>query len=268
MAEAAEQFEALFVHMMLKSMRSAGPESGLLGGASAGSYQDLFDWRIAQDIAGSNRLGLAEMLVRQLGGGDGALSGPGAAAAPPAVLDGGAGPASGARADGVPAGPGSFATALRPHAERAGARLGVSPDVLIAQAALETGWGEAMIRHADGRPSYNVFNIKAGPGWSGERVTRETLEYIDGGPRRLQAEFRAYPSLGAAFDDYVELIGGNPRYGEALAAADAEGYVRALQQGGYATDPAYAEKVLAVLESGRLERPGAAFSAAAGRPIT
>jgi flagellar protein FlgJ len=270
MSEAAEQFEALFVHMMLKSMRSAGPESGLLEGRSGGTYQDLFDWRIAQDIAGSNRLGLAEMLVRQLGdarAGEGGKDGMAAMPARPGAEPAGA-PQANATGASVPSDPAAFTAALRPHAERAGARLGVSPDVLIAQAALETGWGEGMIRHADGRPSFNVFNIKAGTAWSGERVARETLEYVDGSPRRLQAEFRAYPSLAAAFDDYVELIERSPRYRDALAAGDAEGYVRALQRGGYATDPVYADKVLAVLDSGPLGQSGGAFSPAAHRPIT
>jgi flagellar protein FlgJ len=122
-----------------------------------------------------------------------------------------------------------------------------------------------MIRHDDGRPSFIVFNIKAGPEWSGDRVSRATLEHLDGSVVRVDAAFRAYPSLDAAFDDYVDLIATSPRYAEARAAEDAAGYVQALQAGGYATDPAYADKVTRVLAS---ERLSAALKKPDDGPIT
>jgi flagellar protein FlgJ len=146
---------------------------------------------------------------------------------------------------------------LLPHARRAAARLGVAPEVLIAQSALETGWGRHVMRDAAGRSSHNLFGIKASGGWSGASVRVSTLEYRDGVARREQAAFREYPDEAASFADYVRLVGGHPRYRQAVANADSpEGYLRGLQEAGYATDPAYAEKILAILERGLPGLPG------------
>jgi flagellar protein FlgJ len=152
-------------------------------------------------------------------------------------------------ADWRPENPQQFVEDLWPHARRAANELGVKPGVLIAQAALESGWGKHQIRFDDERPSFNLFGIKADGRWDGDRVGVSTLEYRDGVARRERAEFRAYDSLGAAFDDYVDFIQSNPRYGEALAAAGSEqGYVQGLARAGYATDPRYADKILSILE--------------------
>lgn len=152
-----------------------------------------------------------------------------------------------ALASGVPE---EFVAALWPHAERAAARLGTVPDVLIAQAALETGWGRSLPRNQYGESSLNLFGIKAGSDWKGPRAVISTLEFINGVPERRREPFRMYKSVGEAFDDYVALLEARPRYAEALGARSAAGYANALQQGGYATDPDYAKKIIAILARG------------------
>jgi flagellar protein FlgJ len=162
-----------------------------------------------------------------------------------------------------------FLDTLRPHAEAAGRRLGVDADLLLAQAALETGWGRGIIQHPDGRSSHNLFGIKADGRWDGPRATVQTLEYEQGIAVRRQAPFRAYGSFAESFRDYADFILGNDRYQPALAqAASPAGYMRALQEAGYATDPQYAEKVLRVWREGvtpRLE-VAARDAGGAGRP--
>lgn len=135
------------------------------------------------------------------------------------------------------------------HAKRAAAALGTMPEVLVAQAALETGWGQHVMSGDGGVSSHNLFGIKADPSWHGETVRRATLEYFDGHPVRVTAAFRAYEDYGAAFDDYAKFIQSNPRYQRALErAAEPAAYARELQRAGYATDPDYARKILQIHE--------------------
>ena len=144
----------------------------------------------------------------------------------------------------------AFVSTLLPHAGQAAERLGVAPELLVGHAALESGWGSRSIRHPDGRESYNLFGIKAGGSWRGESVATLTTEYVDGKPRKQVESFRSYPSLQAAFDDYAKLLEGSSRYQRALNQGDnAQGFAVALQQGGYATDPAYARKLAGVAQS-------------------
>jgi flagellar protein FlgJ len=136
---------------------------------------------------------------------------------------------------------------MLPHAEQAARELGVDPHALIAQAALETGWGKSMPCNANGECSYNLFGIKATGGWSGASVNVPTLEFEDGIPVRRSERFRAYSSPADSFRDYASLILNNPRYENALGAGNDVGtFASALQQGGYATDPNYARKIVAV----------------------
>lgn len=147
-----------------------------------------------------------------------------------------------------PHSPEAFISALWPHAQRAAADLGISPKVLLAQAALESGWGKRQIRTEDGQPSFNLFGIKAGRSWTGERVQVSTLEYTGTVNERRRENFRAYDSLSEAFDDYVGLLKNNPRYRQALAAGEDQGaFADALQRAGYATDPRYAAKIKSIL---------------------
>lgn len=294
--EAAVQFEALFVGMLLKSARSASLGDGLLDGGDTRQYLELMDQQVALDVARRGELGFGRMLVEQLGGAQAAApaapsgnafpvpersavaharSTPGAGASPLAAYAASAlraTPSTGARsaaADSAHAAKSPqaaghatarldrtdeardhFVRALLPHAERAAKRLGVDPKLLVAQAALETGWGASIPRLADGRSTNNLFGMKAGASWRGPRAGAWTLEIVDGVPERRRADFRAYESLAESFSDYANVIERLPRYAEARdGAADAEAYARALAEAGYSTDPAYAEKWLAVYRS-------------------
>lgn len=150
--------------------------------------------------------------------------------------------------------PHAFVKSLWPEAQKAASALGVAPEVLIAQAALETGWGKAIVRDGNGRSSNNLFNIKADTEWAGERVAVTTVEYRDGVAVRERAAFRSYDSIAASFDDYVNLISSHPRYRAALAHAHDSGrYVQELQAAGYATDPMYGEKIGRILRGEQFE---------------
>ncbi len=153
-------------------------------------------------------------------------------------------------AQGAADSPDAFIAQIRPHAEAAAARLGVPAEAIMAQAALETGWGQFVPRHADGGSSFNYFGIKAHGQWDGARLVRTTHEHLGGRMRTVAAEFRAYDSPAAAFSDYADFLQSNPRYTDALRMGreDAGAYVRGLQQAGYATDPAYAHKLLKLID--------------------
>ena len=142
--------------------------------------------------------------------------------------------------------PAEFIATMLPMAEKAAARLGVEPRFLVAQAALETGWGKSMIRQKDGSNSHNLFGIKA-TGWQGASATVMTTEYVNGKATRERAGFRAYDSFEQSFNDYVRLLESNGRYQKAIQVAstsgDSERFVNELQRAGYATDPQYARKI-------------------------
>jgi flagellar protein FlgJ len=143
-----------------------------------------------------------------------------------------------------------FVDRMWPHAVEAGQALGVPPHFLIAQAALESGWGKAEIRGGDGQSSFNLFGIKAGSGWKGGVVQAATTEYVNGQPQARTEPFRAYGSYAEAFRDYAGLIAGNPRYAAVLEnAADPAAFARELQKAGYATDPMYAAKLSRIMAS-------------------
>ncbi|WP_449466846.1 flagellar assembly peptidoglycan hydrolase FlgJ [Stenotrophomonas humi] len=161
--------------------------------------------------------------------------------------------------------PEGFVASIWPHAERAGRELGVDPRALVAQAALETGWGKRHIRRDNGDSSHNLFGIKA-TGWSGERATTGTHEYVNGQRRNETASFRAYGSVGESFGDYVRMLKNSPRYQAALkAGGDVRGFAQGLQRAGYATDPAYAAKIAAIAAGPTIERAVAAISDAGVR---
>lgn len=164
--------------------------------------------------------------------------------------------------------PEDFVHKLWPYARQAGDELGLDPKALLAQAALETGWGKSVIRSPNGRNSHNLFGIKADRRWAGEKVMVPTLEFEDGVPVRRQAPFRAYSSFDESFRDYVEFVRSSSRYQQALAVAeDANAYFSQLQQGGYATDPRYAEKISKIINSPRMKSALAQLQNTATRPI-
>jgi len=249
--EVARQFESIFTKMMLEGMRSASFGDPLFGSDQADMYQDMMDDQMAVQLTSGRGIGLADMLIRQLGqGGQGASAA--AAAETTASSTAGRGVDDAQRR--------RFIEEMQPHAEMAARELGVDPRNVIAQAALETGWGTHL--PADGRgDSHNYFGIKAGSRWTGASVDADTTEYTAGAAGTERARFRAYGSVAENMEDYVRVLRDNPRYAAALGTgSDARAFANALQRGGYATDPDYASKLLSVVDrvdelQGRAGRP-------------
>jgi peptidoglycan hydrolase FlgJ len=149
---------------------------------------------------------------------------------------------------------------LAPHAAVAAKQLGVSVRALLAQAALETGWGKHLPSHGDGSSSNNLFGIKAGSSWDGDKVSVPTLEYENGVAVRKRDQFRAYDSPSESFSDYARLLADSPRYAQALGQGEnIAGFARALVHGGYATDPSYVAKITAIANSAQMREALAAL---------
>jgi len=150
--------------------------------------------------------------------------------------------------------PQDFVNTLWPLAEKSAQKLGIKPEVLLSQAALETGWGKAIIKNSQGT-SFNLFNIKADKRWDGDKIAKISLEYEQGTPVNRKSYFRAYDNLQQSFDDYVKFIQNNPRYQKALEnVSDSERYLHDIQKAGYATDPEYANKILRVMNSDTIQQ--------------
>ncbi len=249
--EVARQFEALFLQMMLKSMRDATPGDPIFGGDQGKLYRDLFDNQISLQMSADKGIGLSAVLERQLSGATGIRV--------PAGIDAKAGlssrpsrvqPEHAGRHTALFESPESFVNAVLPHARRAAAAIGIEPRVLVAQAALETGWGQAVIHDAQGRPSFNFFGIKADSRWQGDRVGVPTVEYGQGVFTKTRGQFRAYKSIAQGFDDYTRFILDSSRYQPVAASAEnGAAYLNGLQQAGYATDPDYGTKILALMQA-------------------
>ncbi len=252
--EAARQFEALFMQELMKSMRAATMSSGMLDNEGSKLGTEMLDQQFATQLTGLPG-GLADAIARQLERQMGGASAP--------QVDGLAVPARSAAVRAAPAAgaPQRAATNLQDHqvgfvstmsdaARAAEAKTGIPAEFMVAQAAHESGWGRHEIRNADGSASHNVFGIKATGGWSGKVAEVTTTEYVDGEPRKMVAKFRAYGSYREAFDDYARLMTTSPRYSGVIAnGGTAEGFARGLQRAGYATDPAYAEKLTNVINT-------------------
>jgi peptidoglycan hydrolase FlgJ len=259
--QAAQQFEALFMQMVLKSMRDATPQSGLMDSEAGNHWRGMLDQTMAQKVSAGGT-GLADVIARQLMrqmGAEGDVTSQGAAAiqpvtSPPRAVEAPRSATSSASI--APAAHSdeqrSFFARLAPHARAAQAATGIPADFVLAQAALESGWGRQEIRGDAAGPSHNLFGIKAGSQWAGRTVDVMTTEYIGGVPVKRVEKFRAYESYADAFRDWSQLIGRNPRYAQVVAAGnDAAGFAQGLQKGGYATDPNYATKLLRTIESVR-----------------
>jgi flagellar protein FlgJ len=146
-----------------------------------------------------------------------------------------------------------FVNRVWTHAVDAARSIGVQPRFMVGQAALESGWGKHEIRTANGDSSYNLFGVKAGRGWNGPVVEKTTTEYVNGVAQKTTAKFRVYGSYAEAFKDYANLMKGNPRYAGVIGQAqDAKGFAKGLQRAGYATDPAYADKLVRVINGATL----------------
>lgn len=282
--EVAAQFESIFVQMMLKSMREATIEGGLFDSNQMEVYQSMFDQQVSLQLSNEGVLGLAEILVEQ-------LEGPAAANAEqdnvgdmaplaglltdarrhlsvvsstesPAVAtveavtaaNTAAAPSDTVQADWQPSSPEEFIRGVWDYAVDAARQLGVDPAVLVAQSALETGWGKRVIQALDGGSSFNLFGVKSGSGWSGKSATVNTVEFRDGVAAMESASFRVYDSLAGSFNDYVDFLKSNPRYQYALeVVADSRDFVNGLQDAGYATDPGYADKIMGIIGTSAYE---------------
>ena len=270
---AAAQFESYFMQMMLRSMRQTLSQDGPFDSRETKTFTDMYDQQIAQNISKGRGIGLADMLTQQMQGKAGIAVAASPAVQKPLTLQTSAAVAPATAPAPVPVAAtdtpltaDNFVNKLWPHAVDAATELGVSPHVLLAQAALETGWGKHELQGSSGN-SYNLFNIKAGKNWIGATVSANTTEYVNGKPVTQSASFKAYGSYGEAFADYARQIKTNPRYAGAMAqGSNAEGFVRGLQTGGYATDPMYADKILRVIKSSTF-RDGLAASTTASSAV-
>ena len=250
MRETARQFESLFTTMMLKSMRDATPGDSMFGSEQQDFYQDMFDQQLAVQLSQGKGLGLADVLVRQLmqGAGMTDMEGAGqAGATAPATQPVAQSEVSAQASPWPPRTQEQFVQAVLPAARVAAEKLGVDPEVVVAHAALETGWGRSVPTGADGKPSFNLFGIKAGSRWNADTALSATQEFSDGRMHTSLASFRAYRSPEHSIQDYAGLLQSSPRYAGALnTGSDVAAFARGLQQGGYATDPDYVSKLTAV----------------------
>lgn len=278
----ARQFESMFTEMLLKSMREANFGDPIFQSQAGDAWQDMYDQQLSLTLSEHGKgLGIAQMLVRQLGGhahgGDAAHTVAASELAAGSLADtwrdrlGELGDDARSTARALPSWlPGdaeTFVRALAPQASVVARELGVSLRTVLAQAALETQWGKHLPTHADGSSSYNLFGIKAGGSWDGQRVSVPTVEYEDGIAVRRQAQFRAYRSVADSLSDYANLIIGNPRYARARDRGDdVHAYVQALVDGGYATDPEYAGKVAAIANGAVMREALAAFKKSVNLP--
>ena len=274
----AQQFESLFVQQMLGAMRSAALVDESQHSSYMDFYQDMYDKQIATTISKQGGLGIAKMLIRQLPGGQDDAGSSGKElplhswqeaksdlplkamdyqSKNPAVVvnkfdnndivekqinNTGPGPVSTSKTKH------QFVAEVWPHAEQAAKTLGLDARVLVAQSALETGWGKHTMSFPNGRSTYNLFGIKSGSSWDGSTMSKPTLEFNGGVMKTEMAQFRAYDSTSHALSDYVQFIQSSPRYSDALShQGSATHYLKGLQQAGYATDPNYADKILNIM---------------------
>jgi flagellar protein FlgJ len=239
---AAQQFEQVFLNMMLKSMREATPQETMFDNDQTKMFTGMLDQQLSQSMSTGHGVGLADIMVRQLRH---------SSMNPDSI-----------KADAAPGVKGSIPSAynenfqqdfvkkLMPHAEQASAETGIPAHLMVGQAALESGWGRREIKMPDGTNSHNLFGIKAGSGWNGKIAEVTTTEYHNGVANKQIEKFRAYGSYAEGFKDYANMLSTNPRYSEVLKQGNsANGFANALQQAGYATDPHYGEKLSKVINS-------------------
>jgi flagellar protein FlgJ len=275
----AQQFESMFMHMMLKSMRQANDVFGKdnpLNSYEVGFHRDMLDHQLSLSLSQGNQLGLAEALYRQLhrgyigsdgsegvdnvgknsGNGEGFVNTKATIAQNPYL-----------QAHNIPSNnsqqqrredvqlfdavndPHSFIETMTPYAKKIASEMGVDYRLIISQAALETGWGQHAIKDRYGNHSFNLFNIKADRSWDGHSVNVQTLEYHNGIPQKESANFRRYETIMDSFKDYREFLN-KPRYEKAMdVAGNSQSFIQELQKAGYATDPNYAKKVTRILDT-------------------
>lgn len=273
MKQASRQFEALFMQMMLKSMRDATSSESMFSSSQEKTYTSMLDQQLSQNLSGRG-LGLAEAMFTQLSrtkGGDLAQPVIGSVKPTPSASPLGASFASGAAVPAAARTPDlslyerttaeatmsrsilpqahveQFVSRMLPAAQRASQASGVPAQLIMAQAALESGWGKREIRTEDGKTSFNVFGIKADKSWKGPVVEATTTEYVSGVAQKTQAKFRAYSSYDESFADYARFMTSNPRYANVLVTPDPAQAAHGLQRAGYATDPNYGGKLVRIM---------------------
>lgn len=296
--KAAQEFESMFLQIVLKNMRATVSQDGLMDSEETRFYTSMLDQQMAQDLSKTGKLGFARMLENQF---NRALAG-GSSQNQPATSEGGLSPASKALLESIQkmrdsavsapvptsplsssvpplssaetggvqsvlanvsgrgvntmagASPTDFVNQIWPHAVEASKVTGIPPQFMVAQAALETGWGKRELVHPDGSPSFNLFGVKAGKSWSGPVAHVETTEFVNGQEMRTTASFRAYASYAESFQDYANLLRTNPRYGAVIGSQDGTEFANRLQQAGYATDPQYAQKLSRIINGPTLRQ--------------
>ncbi len=271
--EVAKQFESIFMNEIMKGMRASTLSSGMLDNASTGMGTEMLDQQFANQLSGRPG-GLSDAIMKQLEKQMGLSPGP-----IPATTSANNTPAPLSvtpTATRIPqAGAAGFVQQHSQAASDAEAATGVPASFMVSQAALETGWGRKEIRNADGTSSHNLFGIKAGANWKGATTEVTTTEFVNGQAQKVVAKFRAYNSYADSFADYAKLMKDSPRYRNAVAQAQtaqataaaaagtsdsatasaAAGFAQGLQKAGYATDPAYADKLTRVINTTlRLQR--------------
>jgi flagellar protein FlgJ len=223
----------------MRSANAVFEEDSLFKSEESNFYRDMHDHQLSLTLAHRGGFGVADALYRQMSRDYGNKKNAESAGADAKV---------GVQRASVSNTPEEFINLLMPKVKKAGAELGVEPELIIAQAALETGWGSRVIADENGKSSNNLFNIKAGAGWRGESISTRTLEHMDGTFKPVMDEFRRYESLEESIEDYVKFIQSGSRYQEVLDARNGAEYLDKLQRAGYATDPSYADKILSVYE--------------------
>ena len=269
--EVARQFESVMISMMLKNLRKTGLEDPYFKSEAMDSYRDMHDKQLSMELSKGRGIGLAEAIVRQMenqvGTGNKATDMtstknlhlpdrrhfPDHYLKPEKAVETKMGLINTTSlqktADAEFKSPEHFVNQLWGLAEKTAKKLGVTPGVVISQAALETGWGKYVISN-DQQSSFNLFNIKAGSDWQGKRMEKVSMEYVHGKPVQQKSEFRAYDSFEQSFEDYARFVQENPRYAiKSEQSLHDKNYINILQKGGYATDPDYSTKVLRVLNS-------------------
>jgi flagellar protein FlgJ len=246
--EVAKQFESLFMQELMKSMRQATMSSGMLDNEGTKLGTEMMDTEFAGKMSGLKG-GLADAIARQLERQMGVASDAGKAK--PKINQ-----VSQTTPLRAPTSASEFVATHTEAAKSAEAKTGIPATFMVAQAAHETGWGKKAIRMADGSNSFNLFGIKASGDWKGPVAQIATTEYVNGQPKKVVQAFRAYSSYDESFADYARLMKTSPRYREVVANADdAKHFAQGLQRAGYATDPAYADKLGRIINTTlRLQR--------------
>jgi flagellar protein FlgJ len=286
--QAAQQFEGMLLQMMLKSMRDATPQDGLLDSDQSRFFTSVMDQQLAQNLSSQGKMGFAKLIEQQLGrnltngtsvepassletvqqtlqqsliarqAASSAGVGAGASFGAERIRNAPVEAPSSLNATPLPAnGSGSgkdFVNRVWPHAVEAANATGVPAHFLVAHAALESGWGKSEIRTADGSPSYNLFGVKAGRGWQGASAEVQTTEYVNGVAQSSREKFRVYGSYAESFRDYASLLRNNARFSGVLGQQDGTQFANSLQQSGYATDPMYADKLGRIINGSTLRQ--------------